>query len=330
VTPDDPTARSFDVAVCVCAYRRPEELARLLRAVAELEFRDTPAPVLGVVVLDNDPDGAARPVVEEAGRGSGLVVEYVPVGRGNISAARNAALEAGGGLAPLLAFIDDDEVPEAHWLDQMLSVHRRTGSPIVIGPVFSRFDRPVPDWIERGGFFDLPTFADGAALTEGITGNALVEVDRVVAAGLTFDEDLGRSGGEDQLFFRTARSRGLDIRYAAGATVHEWVAPDRVGLRYLLRREYRKGNTLGLFARRYPETGERIPVRLAKALKWTGQGSVEIVVSPLSGGRAGAAGGLLRMARAAGMVAGMGDRPYQAYAGGGRRRWRRLRQAPPG
>jgi succinoglycan biosynthesis protein ExoM len=316
VASDDRTSRSLDVAVCVCAFRRPDELARLLRAVAHLEFRLTERPRLGVVVIDNDPQGAARPVADQGLSGPDVPVRYVPLGRGNISAARNVALEVGAGLAPLLAFLDDDEVPEPQWLDEMLTIRRRTGAPIVIGPVLSRFGRPVPDWIERGGFFNLPTFADGAPLGEGITGNALLEVDRIVAAGLTFDEDLGRSGGEDQLFFRTARSRGLDLRYAAGATVYEWVSPDRVALRYLLRREYRKGNTLGLLARRYPESGERVPVRVAKAAKWAGQGSLEIAASPLRGGRATAAGGLLRLARAAGMVAGVSDRHYQAYSGG--------------
>jgi hypothetical protein len=50
------------VAVCVITYRRPVGLARLLEAFAKLEIDDTIAPT--IVVVDNDPEGSARPAVD--------------------------------------------------------------------------------------------------------------------------------------------------------------------------------------------------------------------------------------------------------------------------
>jgi glycosyltransferase involved in cell wall biosynthesis len=306
-----------DVAVCVCTYRRPSELARLITAVERLEFTSVDVPKLAIVIVDNDPDGSAWPVVERVVPAD-AALEYVPLGRGNIAAARNAAVAAGGRHAPLLALIDDDEVPEPQWLDALLTVRAATGSPIVIGPVLPRFPAGAPDWITEGGFFDLFALPDGARMTEGITGNALLDAAAIGAASLSFDEALGGAGGEDQLFFRTACARGLEIRYAAKATVFEHVPAERLTLRYLVRREFRRGNTLGLLSRRYPEAGEKAVQRLLKGAAWTAVGAGELLASPVrpAGGRAkvGAATGLLHIGRGLGMVVGVGGRVYEPYA----------------
>jgi hypothetical protein len=306
-----------DVAVCICTYRRPSELARLLAALERLEFASVEVPEVAVVVVDNDPLSSARSTVERAA-GRLAAIEYVPLGRVNIAAARNVAVTTGARHAPLLALIDDDEVPEPQWLDALLAVRATTGAPIVIGPVPPRFPAGAPAWITGGGFFDLPDPPDGSPMTEGITGNALLEAGAIAAASLSFDVALGGAGGEDQLFFRTAHARGLEIRYAAKAMAFEHVSADRMTLRYLVRREYRKGNTLGLFSRRYPEAGERTVPRLLKGGAWAASGAGELLASPLrrGDGRAAvaAAGGILRIARGVGMVAGVAGRVYEPYA----------------
>jgi hypothetical protein len=306
-----------DVAVCVCTYRRPAELSRLLDALERLEFTSVEDPGVAVVVVDNDPLSSARSAVERA-TGRLAALEYVPLGRANIAAARNAAVAAGGRHAPLLALIDDDEVPEPHWLDALLAVRATTGAPIVIGPVLPRFPAGAPEWITGGGFFDLPGPPDGSTMTDGITGNALLDAGAIAAASLEFDEALGSAGGEDQLFFRTAHARGLELRYAAQAMVFEHVPADRLTLRYLVRREFRKGNTLGLLSRRYPEAGERALPRLLKGGAWTAAGAGELLASPLRRGeaqtRVTAARGILRIARGLGTVAGVGGRVYEPYA----------------
>jgi glycosyltransferase involved in cell wall biosynthesis len=238
------------VCVAICTFRRNQQLATLLEQLTRLEFDRVPVPALQVLVVDNAPEGGAAAVMDS--RGWPWDVEHVHLGASSISAARNEVLDRARGRASLLALLDDDEVPTPRWLDELLAVHTETGADMVVGPVAPILPVGAPAWAEESGLYDLPVFADGAPLHEGITGNALLVVDRVEALGLRFEEQLGVAGGEDQLFFRTAVHRGADVRFAAGAVVHEPCAHDRLTWRYVVRRELRKGNTLGLLDRGAP------------------------------------------------------------------------------
>jgi succinoglycan biosynthesis protein ExoM len=62
-------------------------------------------------------------------------------------------------------------------------------------------------------------------------------------AGLAFRTELGRSGGEDIDFFYRLRDAGGRIGYAPAALIHEPVPLERTSLGYLLRRNFRQGQT---------------------------------------------------------------------------------------
>jgi hypothetical protein len=147
--------------------------------------------------------------------------------------------------------------------------------------------------------------------------------------GLAFDDRYSSSGGEDQIFFRTARALGLEIRYSADALVTEAVPSGRANLHYLLQRELRKGDTLGLLAAHHRELGEGRLRRLAAACKWMAMGVAHVAsAGPLWFGdrtraRALAARGVLESNRAAGMIGGLLGWRYELYA-------RRLPPVGPG
>lgn len=241
-------------------------------------------------------------------------VEYVHLGASSISAGRNEVVDRATGRADLLAIIDDDELPSPSWLEELLVVQRATGADLVVGPVVPVFPAGSPGWATSGGFFDLPAPADRSVLSEGITGNALLVLDRVHALGLRFDEQLGIAGGEDQVFFRTAVDRGASVRYAAQALVHEPVPPSRLTPGYLARRELRKGNTLGLLDRGAPGWPPGQPVRrMLKAGWWLTRGAVHLLGGALARDRVRWTCGLLQVSRAVGMVLGLAGRRFDAY-----------------
>lgn len=97
------------VSVVVVSRGRPEALARCLTGLAQLYH-----PAFEVIVVC-DPAGAAAVALHPLGSDVRMVPFDVP----NISAARNAGVEEAGG--EVVAFIDDDAVPEPSWLDHLVA-----------------------------------------------------------------------------------------------------------------------------------------------------------------------------------------------------------------
>jgi glycosyltransferase involved in cell wall biosynthesis len=266
-----------------------------------------------VLIVDNSPTGTAADVVEDFARSGVVTVQYVHVPQRGLSRARNTVLESGLGHGELLAMIDDDEDPEPWWLEALLECRQATGAGIVTGPVVPRFGADAPAWLVEGEFLVLAPYPDGAQLHEAISGNALLHLPTIKAVGVRFDHRYDRTGGEDQLFFRQAASAGVEIRYAANATVHETVPPERTTFSFLVRRELRKGNTLGLLAHDHPELGESWAYRTMAAGKWALAGTALVLTGAFGRRRLNFRAGVLRWTRAVGMIGGLFGWRYRAY-----------------
>jgi GT2 family glycosyltransferase len=232
------------VAICIITYKREAGLERLIRSLNELEFRRSPQPEIQIVVVDNDPLGSGFALAEELRPELVwiLVSEIEP--RRGIPYARNSAVAAADSDSDYIVFIDDDEIPEPYWLDELLSVQAEFNADIVTGPVLPHFMGPLPVWLRAGGFFQRDRPPTGTVMGRAGTGNVLIR--RAVFQIGGFDERLALTGGEDTLFFRRARRAGFEIRFATDAVVHEWVPESRANARWLLQRAYRIGNTMSI------------------------------------------------------------------------------------
>ncbi|WP_216870713.1 glycosyltransferase [Modestobacter excelsi] len=302
-----------DVVIGIVTHRRPGPLRALLHRLAELESAGDRTPRVLLLVVDNSPDSEARPVVATTTLPDRFTVEYVAHGAGNIASGRNAVLAHAVGRAPLLALIDDDELPAADWLDRLLDAQQRTSADLVIGPVLADYPTEAPQWVRRPVFHSV--VGDGPGwVAEAHAGNLLLSTGLVRRLGLRFDETLGRSGGEDQLFSRQAVAAGARIWFEPSAVVHEPVPADRLSVRYLLRREYRKGGTLGILDRSRPGWPAGRPVRrVLVAGYWAAAGLTAVVRAAVMRDRARLVEALMKVTRAAGMVAGLRGRTYDLY-----------------
>ncbi|MGY1840829.1 MULTISPECIES: glycosyltransferase family 2 protein [unclassified Modestobacter] len=314
----DELARSshsdIDVVIGILTHRRPELLRSLLGRLGELRFSPGSAPRLQVLVVDNSPGLEAKPVVECFAADLGPGSEYVPLGAGNIAAGRNEVLRRARDRAPLLALIDDDELPDPDWLQRLLDAHGRTSADVVTGPVVAVYPAEAPAWLKRSIFHSTAGSPVPVWVSEAYTSNVLLETALFRRCGLQFDPVLGTSGGEDQLFFRQAVHAGARIFWEPTAVVREPVPPERLSVRYLLRREYRKGGTLGLLDRSRPGWPPGRPFRRAlSGVFWGLTGGGAALVGALTGSRASCVSGLMRAARAAGMFAGLRGRTYDLY-----------------
>lgn len=245
------------VAVCACTYQRPDGLRRLLDGVAAQTFdrlrsERGEAPRLSVVIADNEGSAEVRRICETFAAETGIACACVHEPQRGISFARNACLEHLPAECDVFAFIDDDEVPEPDWLDQLLLAQRRTGADVVHGRVVPHFEGEVPQWIADGGFFavprrghgvKLPQIADLAPLDRAATNNVLVRAEPVRVHGLRFAPAFALSGGSDTLFFRTMHALGCRTVHAAHAVVAEHVPASRANLGYLMRVRFKTGNT---------------------------------------------------------------------------------------
>jgi glycosyltransferase involved in cell wall biosynthesis len=103
-------SRGPAATVAICTRDRPDDLRRCLQGLQQMQdgAQDARQEVLVVDSASRGPE--TRSVVE-----SFVGTRYVRLERGGLNVARNAAMQAAGG--EIVAFIDDDAVPDAGWLD---------------------------------------------------------------------------------------------------------------------------------------------------------------------------------------------------------------------
>jgi succinoglycan biosynthesis protein ExoM len=303
--------RRPSVAVCALTYHRPLGVRRLLVALRTVAgHRDLCADVT-VVIVDNDPEGSARSVVEECAARLPWPVVYVVEPERGIPAGRNTAVRVAGDVE-FVAFIDDDEIPSPQWLEQLLEVQRDTGADVVTGPVVPRFEVRPPSWATGGDFFASPRFATGSSMTWATTNNVLISSALLGGADPPFREGMTLSGGSDTHFFMRAHRQGRRMVWADEAVVMEYVPATRARLRWLLMREFRRGITLSTCLRDLELTPWRAVRRIVHGGLRLLQGLGQLMLAVLVG-RHQAVRGLGTMSFGAGLLAGLAGVSYQEY-----------------
>lgn len=234
-------ATTAHISVCICTYKRPELLRRLLVAIGA---QDTGGLfTYSVVIADNDRLESARVLVAELAAVAPIPIVYCIEPRQNIALARNKVIEHASG--DYVAFIDDDETPPRDWLRRLLTAMRHYGADGVLGPVVPLFHAPPPEWIRRGKLFDRPSPPSGTWLhwKQTRTGNVLLRRN-------IFDDHANRfrpecsGGGEDVDFFRRMIAKRMRFVWCAEAGVEEFVPAQRCRRSYLLKRALLRGRAL--------------------------------------------------------------------------------------
>jgi len=225
------------ICVCICTYRRPEFLGRLLGELARQETAELFR--YSIVVVDNDSGRSAEPVVSGFAAASPVPVRYCVEARQNISLARNKAIENASG--DLVAFIDDDEFPTRSWLLTLfraLQAYRVDG---VLGPVLPHYDVEPPRWVVKGKFHERATYPTGLVIDwrKGRTGNVLLDRRLFVDGVPPFRPEFRT--GEDQDFFRRMIERGHVFIWCNEAVAYEIVPPIRWKPGFMLRRALLSG-----------------------------------------------------------------------------------------
>lgn len=233
-----PSVNAVFIDVCVATYRRPALLTQLL---ASLQGQQFSAPFsLRIIVVDNDPAQSAREIVAAAQTGP-WPIEYHVQPEKNIALTRNVAVAASS--AEYIAFIDDDERASPGWLQALHQTMAQAQADVVIGPVRGILPPGTARWIRECGLFSQPAQASGTVVPRGATCNALVKAALIPNRAHAFEPRYGLSGGEDTAFFESLKQRGARMVWCQEAEVTETVPTDRARLRWILRRDFRAGQT---------------------------------------------------------------------------------------
>lgn len=226
------------ISVCICTFRRPHLLGRLLQEVERQETKSLFE--YSVTLVDNDVSKSSEEIVTQFQKTSALRISYHVEPEQNIALARNKALANSAG--DFLAFIDDDELPGNEWLLKLFQTCRAYDVDGVLGPVLPHFEGTPPSWVVKGGFCDRPVHATGFKISwnEGRTGNLLIKRQILDRMQTVFRPEFG-SGGEDRDLFKRMIEQGRSFVWCNEAAVHERISPTRWKRSFMLRRALLRG-----------------------------------------------------------------------------------------
>jgi succinoglycan biosynthesis protein ExoM len=284
----DPTLEIDDagITICVCTFRRRSLLSTLQSLAAQILPDGAKYHTL---VVDNDFSCSAETIVADFCAMTKMSVEYLHAPGQNISIARNAGLTAC--RTRWLAFIDDDETATPCWLGRLMA--HRNGAVAIFGPCEAIYDPTAPMWIRIGDYHSNRVFRRNGVIETGYTSNVLIDMKFVRAERLNFDEQLGRTGGEDTMFFHAVYRRGGRLAYAADAVVLEKASSDRTTMAWVVTRKYRAGQIYAKLQQTYDSRKFRrllflsplkivfcstiaaaLVIRPARAMRWLMRGAL--------------------------------------------------------
>ena len=211
----------LDVSVVIATFRRPDLLTRCLAALCAQSLDGSRYEI---VVADDGAgeagESTTRAIVDRcrAATCGAPAVRYLPVvGTQGPAGARNAGWKTARGR--VVAFTDDDTIPDVDWLREGLAA-LDAGHSAVGGAIRMPLP-PRPTDYERD--------AAGLARAEFATANCLVRRDALVAVG-GFDERFTAAWREDSDLHFALLDAGFRVGHAAGAIVVHPVRPAPFGV----------------------------------------------------------------------------------------------------
>ncbi len=306
------------VSICVATYKRPKRLRLLLEGLNQLVFEKIEQPAIEVIVVDNDNAGIAERVCQ------GVKSEFqwklktgVEPERG-ITYARNRTISMVSPDADFIAIVDDDEIPEPSWLEELLIVQDKYNSDIVTGPVIPRFEnKEVPDWIVRGKFFEPPRFHTGKIRPVAYTNNVLVKADILRGLDPVFDNRFAILGGSDCFLFLNLHKAGHQIVWADDAVVYDNIPSSRTNLKWILFRGYREPSSYSSAEKELYPSFVVQSTRIMKGLALIAIGLVRLIPSLLIE-KAAVVNSLVYICRGLGTLGGLLGVFYEEYKNRGK------------
>jgi glycosyltransferase involved in cell wall biosynthesis len=270
----------MNVTVILCTYNRCQSLAAALESVAVSQLPDSVS--WEVLVVDNNSKDETRKVVESIRQRYPKRFRYSFEPQQGKSYALNTGIREARGK--ILAFMDDDVVVDAKWLQNLTAVLLNADFAGAGGLVLPERNFAPPAWLSLKGRYALAPLAifdlgsQPGELTEAPFGTNMAFRKEVFEKIGGFRTDLGpRPGsearGEDTDFGDRALAAGQRLWYEPSAIVYHSLPAHRLKKEYFLAWWHDKAQTDLRTVGLSPETGLQIggvPVRYFRRLtNWT-------------------------------------------------------------
>ena len=303
----------MQVSICIITYKRPQGLKRLLQGLNQLTFHKVAKPNIEVVIVDNDISDTAEQVCREIEADFHWLLKTEVESQKGITYARNKAIACASADSEFIAIIDDDEVPEPSWLDELLFVQQKYDADVVAGSIIPHFqEQNAPEWAVKGGFFARSRYKTGEQRHVACSGNVLVSAAIFRQFDPVFDHRFAITGGEDSNFFMRAHQAGYKIVWADEAIVYDWIPQSRINTKWILQRGYRGWATHSLIEKELYPSFKVQAMRMIKGLTLIGIGLAKFIPALLRGKHVWV-NSLLYLSRGMGTLAGLLGINYQEY-----------------
>lgn len=240
----------MDLTVCICTRDRPLYVRDCLDGL----LRQTVGRDRFAVLLV---DSASSPSTaqELAALATQHAARLIRLDQPGVSLARNAG--AWATRTQFIAYIDDDAIPAADWIETILTAIAQPGRPpaLIGGRILPKWEVPLPRWwpgslrgvlsiIEHEGQGEYRTAAVPNGL-EPYAANMVVHVLSLLAAG-GFGGAIGRYGSallsdEEVQLAWMLQDAGYSVRYDSRITVHHQIQARRMEPEWMLSRLYWQG-----------------------------------------------------------------------------------------
>jgi GT2 family glycosyltransferase len=254
-------------SIVVPTYRRPDLLSRCLAALVVQDFDPAEYEVL---IADDAASEETRQLVAKWAERPGPAVRYLPVtGAHGPAAARNVGWRAARGT--LIAFTDDDTVPDRGWLRAGVAA-LEAGA----GAATGRLEMPLP-----ARPTDYERNEARLAEAEFVTANCFCRRDVLEGVG-GFDERFTMAWREDSDLHFTLLERGYRIVKAPNALVVHPLRPARWGVSLS---QQRKSRFNALLYKKHPQLYRQ---RIQPGPPWHYYLGMAALLAALAGGVGGA------------------------------------------
>ncbi|GAB4235998.1 MAG: hypothetical protein Tsb0034_10380 [Ekhidna sp.] len=232
------------VAIAICTYKRPKKLREALQSVRGLIIPTDLKACL--IVIDNSPSEEVKSVFDQETNDLSFKAEYVTEFNRGIVYARNRALaEAKRNEADYLAFFDDDDYPNASWLESLWLCKKKFDPEVVSGRMLYHWPERVDLDEEIKRLYDnaLGEIETGTILKKCGSGNVFVDLDFIKKHQLQFHPTFNMTGGEDSHFFECLTKLGGKIVWCNEAVINSNVDISRATESFVIGRRYNVGYT---------------------------------------------------------------------------------------
>lgn len=240
---------SIVVSVVVCTFNRAIFLRKCLASLLNQEN----APPFEIIVVDNNSTDETATVVETIRRETIIPFQYIFLEEMGLSRARNAGIHAAQGA--LVAFIDDDAVADARWVQEIEKGFQLFPQAVAQGgAVAGDYEIPRPAWlpdelllaISVGDMGDEPRWMNAREAALGC--NMAFRRETFCEHG-EFLTTLGRTGlsllaAEEVEFCLRLYKQGMSILYNPRMRIKHWVPKERLTKTYIRQRMFWNGRSI--------------------------------------------------------------------------------------